>query len=370
MAPKNKGAGQDQGAGGPGPDLAALYRSVAKKSGADVVLGVDMAPTAWLSTGMPLVDLAFGGGIPRGRITHVWGDSVTGKSALGLWLIAQQQKAFPSSAICVLDTEKALALPFMESMGVNASKLAVFDPRTVEDTFKCAEEFVTQAVALGIPGEQILVIWDSLAATLPTNEADGDYDDPRRPGSLAASISLGLKKIRPIMVNSGAVFLVLNQCRSKIGVMFGAKTGPCGGLSPKFYADLSVRATGMATFKHGDNPYGLKIGLTVEKSRVGINAGRKARYHCYFIAGILTDLPEFYDALKLYGLARNSGAKIIVGEREFSNKADFLDVLGNDPPYRQTLVDAISAQMLVGTVVADSDAPALANDTADESGDE
>jgi recombination protein RecA len=353
MAPKEKGAGQGRSASGSGPDLAALYKAIGKKTGVNVYLAVDMAPAQWLSTGMPLVDLALGGGIPRGRITHIWGDSSTGKSAIGLWLVKQQQSVFPNSAIFYVDTEKALGLPFVSKLGVNPATLGIGDPKTVEETFDFVQASIELAISAGVPGEQILVIWDSLAATVTAIEEASDHEDKVRPGTLAASISRGLKKIRPTVVSSGASFVILNQCRTNIGVMYGEKTQPCGGLATKFYSDLSVRTSAMTKFKHGENMYGIKVGLKVDKSRVGVNMGRKTRFHIYFVAGVLTDLPEFYDELKIYGLARNSGAQIKVGEDTFANKEAFVQRLEGDFVYRQGLVDLLSKEMLVGKVVCD-----------------
>ena len=327
-------------------DYAKLYKAVAKATSVDVSFGNSTtAPILWMSTGLPLLDLAMGGGLARGRITHICGDSSTGKSVVGLWLAKRHQAACPVGTVIYIDTEHAIGSDFCRKVGVDMDRMAVARPDTVEETFAFVDAVIV-AVTKDIPGENVLIIWDSLAATVSGAEAKGEYDSAGQPGRLAAACSRGLKKLRPVIARSGATFVIINQLRMDIGVMYGEKAKPAGGKAPRYYSDSSLRLRQvelLKTSKEAD-PFGIRVEAFVDKSRVSIPF-RRASFKILYTIGQLSDTGEVYDALKKYNLATYRGGAVHVGDREFDSKAIFEATLLKEPEYFTALINRLREAM-------------------------
>jgi len=182
-------------------DFGKFYKALAKKTGAEIITGDSMLPIHWLPTGIPLLDVVTGGGVPQGRITHCCGESSVGKSLLGLWLAKMHQIAYPNGNVVYIDTERALGSDFCRKVGVDMSKLAVVTPETVEMTFDVMDQ-AAEAVFKEMPGENLLIVWDSVAATVSAAEKEEDYDSKAQPARLAAACSRGMKKLRPVIAKT------------------------------------------------------------------------------------------------------------------------------------------------------------------------
>ena len=370
MAVRKRAA--DNGTGAQAPvavDLAALSKLIAKKTGTDVFVAEELEPTSFMSTGLPLVDLVFGGGLPMGRISHVWGDSSTGKSLLAMWIAAYQQSIDPELMLIYADTERALEREFAKKLGVDLNRVLLGHPETVEEAFAfldCAIAEVTKVV----PSDKVLVVWDSIASTMSAQEKKASYDG-QQPARLAAAMSAGLKQFRPRIHKSGVTMLMVNQCRKKVGVMYGAKDGPCGGNAVIFYSDLSFRLYQQAVFKEtaDSDPYGARVRMKADKCRVGIPA-RQGWFDLFWGTGQVTDLPAYYDALKKYKLGGSAGGgKVVVkdgvgpdnGKTMFDGKNGLIMRLATDLEYKMHIVNLLRTAMTPSNIII-GDTPAVGTD--------
>lgn len=360
MAPRKRASSDDTGASAPAVvDLAAMSRAIAKATGTEVLVAEELEPTSFLSTGLPLVDLVFGGGLPQARISHVWGDSSTGKSLLAMWVAAYQQSIDPEMLVIYGDTERALERAFAQKIGLDLKRVVLGHPDTVEEAFSFYASAIDAASKLVDPAKT-LVVWDSVASTMSAQEQKAGYEG-QQPARLAAAMSAGLKQFRPCIHKSGVTMLMINQCRKKVGISYGAKDGPCGGNAVIFYSDLSFRLTQQAVFKENKeaDPYGVRVRLRADKCRVGIPA-RQGWFDLFWGTGQVTDLPAYYDALKKYKLAGSAGGgKIIVkdgvgpegGKTLFSGKNDLINRLAADVPYKMLLVSLLRDAMTPANVI-------------------
>lgn len=344
---------------------AKVSKSVKRKNVCDIDLGVNLRANSFTSTGLALLDLALNGGIPDAAITHIWGDSSVGKTAIGLRIAAQFQAKHPDGFVFYGDNERALASAFPKLMGVDLDRVFFVVPETAELTMLAMEEAIRQLSAK-LGHSRILLIWDSLASAVTESELAAGYGS-KIPGELARCMSKGLKKLRPTVVEYGVPLVILNQCRNSIGQTFGDPSHPCGGNAPIFYSDLSVRLRKIEEFRventvkgktvKGD-PYGIKIMAKVDKSRVGV-PGRTARFRFYYANGIMSDVEEMYDALIRYRLADYSGGvklldltrcDLATGNRAWqppvcSSKEEFVNILYTNPGLYQELLRQLHVSM-------------------------
>lgn len=360
MARKVRANSVSMGASAPiAADLVDLCKLVGKKTGTDVLIAENMEFTTFMSTGLPLVDLVFGGGLPIGRISHVWGDSSTGKSLLAMWIAAYQQALDPEMLVIYADTERALDREFTSKLGVDLCRVLVGHPDTVEETFAFLDFSITEAVKLR-PPSKILVVWDSVASTMSAQEQKAGYEG-QQPARLAAAMSAGLKQFRPKIHKTGVTMLMVNQCRKKVGISYGAKDQPCGGNAVIFYSDLSFRLYQQAVFKEkaDSDPYGARVRMKSDKMRVGIPA-RQGWFDLFWGTGQVTDLPAYYDALKKYSLAGpDGGGKVLVkdgvgpdgGKTIFANKNALINRIAADKSYQLLLVDLLRVAMTPANII-------------------
>jgi recombination protein RecA len=362
--------------GAPGPvDFGALYEEIRKTAeNMDLIVATDLAPTQFFSTGLPLLDLALNGGMPLGRIVHIHGASTTGKTALALWLVRAYQAAYPDGYPGYLDSERALSGVFATSLGLDMGRLAVGIPDTVESAF-AGMESMARTLHKRVPGIPPLVVWDSLAATLTMAEEEVEYEGKDQLGRLAAACSRGFKKLRPVVYETGALLIVANQDRAKIGVTYGAKEAPCGGKAPIYYSDVSIKLGHKGKLRRGKgmDPYGVAVEALIEKTRIGFPF-RRAGFRILWEEGVLSDLAEMLDALKFYGLAKSSGKTLNLGEfGEFPGKPEFFSALADDPVLLEGITKALGQAMqpkhgTIATVLAGTDEETRAEDVEDDDG--
>ena len=211
-----------------------------------------------IPTGAMTLDLALGGGLPKGRIIEIYGPESSGKTTLALHAIAEAQKQGGVAAF--VDAEHALDPVYAEALGVNIEDLLVSQP----DTGEAALEIVDQLVRSSAID---LVVIDSVAALVPRAEIEGEMGDSHV-GLQARLMSQALRKITGNIGKSGCTVIFLNQLRLKIGVTYGNPETTTGGNALKFYASVRLDIRRIQTLKKGNDQFGIRAKVKVAKNKI------------------------------------------------------------------------------------------------------
>jgi recombination protein RecA len=212
-----------------------------------------------ISTGSLALDIALGiGGLPRGRITEVFGPEMAGKSTLAMHLIAQAQRQGGLAAY--IDVEHAMDPTFAQSIGINIEDLLISQPDTGEQALEITEALV-RSNAVDV------IIVDSVAALVPRAEIEGDMGDSL-PGIQARLMSQALRKLTAAISRSRAVVVFINQLREKVGVVFGNPEVTPGGRALKFYSSVRIDLRRIESLKQGDQIIGNRVRAKVVKNKV------------------------------------------------------------------------------------------------------
>lgn len=223
--------------------------------GAESRLDVQVVPTGSLS-----LDVALGvGGVPKGRITEIYGPESGGKTTLALAIVAQSQKAGGTCAF--IDAEHALDPVYARALGVDTDELLVSQPDNGEQALEIMELLVRS-------GAVDVIVVDSVAALTPKAEIEGDMG-AMQPGLQARLMSQALRKLTGILSKTGTAAIFINQVREKIGVMYGNPETTTGGRALKFYASvrLDVRRIGQPV-KNGDEAVANTVKIKTVKNKV------------------------------------------------------------------------------------------------------
>ena len=211
-----------------------------------------------IPSGAISIDLALGGGYPKGRIIEIYGPESSGKTTLTLHAIAEVQKQGGTAAF--IDAEHALDPSYARRLGVDTDNLLVAQPDNGEQALEICETLVrSNAVDL--------IVVDSVAALVPQAEIEGDMGDSHM-GLQARLMSQALRKLTGIINKSKATVIFINQIRMKIGVMFGNPETTTGGNALKFYASLRIDIRRTGQIKSGDEVIGNRTKVKVVKNKV------------------------------------------------------------------------------------------------------
>ena len=214
-----------------------------------------------VSSGSIGLDMALGGGYPKGRVIEIYGAESSGKTTTALHAAVEVQKI--GKMVLYLDYENAIDPEYCESIGLDLSKekFRIANPSTTEDGFEVIRAFLEA-------GDIGLIVVDSVAAMVPRAELNGDFGDSKM-GLQARAMSQGLRMLTRSISKSNAIVIFINQTRDKIGVMFGDPTTTTGGNALKFYASqrLDVRKAGGEKDKEGEFT-SIISKITVKKNKV------------------------------------------------------------------------------------------------------
>ena len=212
-----------------------------------------------ISTGSISLDAALGiGGIPRGRITEIYGPESSGKTTLTLHIIAEAQKMGGYAAF--IDAEHAMDPEYAKKLGVDTDNLLISQPDTGEQALDITETLVRS-------GALDIIVIDSVAALVPKAELDGDMGDSHM-GLQARLMSQALRKLTGSVSKSKTSVIFNNQIRHKIGVMFGSPETTTGGNALKFYASIRLDIRRIGQIKEGDQVVGNRTRVIVVKNKV------------------------------------------------------------------------------------------------------
>lgn len=252
---------------------------------------VELLPSGSLS-----LDIALGGGYPKGRIIEIYGPESSGKTTLTLHAIAEIQKQGGTAAF--IDAEHALDPAYAKRLGVDTDNLLVSQPDNGEQALEICETLVrSNAVDL--------IVVDSVAALVPQAEIDGDMGDSHM-GLQARLMSQALRKLTGIINKSKATVIFINQIRMKIGVMFGNPETTTGGNALKFYASVRADIRRIGQIKEGENIIGNRTKVKIVKNKIA-PPFRVAEFDIMYNEGI-SKTGDVLDLAVQYGVVGKSGA--------------------------------------------------------------
>ena len=254
-------------------------------------IDVELLPSGSLS-----LDLALGGGYPKGRIIEIYGPESSGKTTLALHAIAEMQKQGGQAAF--IDAEHALDPAYAKKIGVDTDNLFISQPDNGEQALEICETLVRS-------GAVDLIVVDSVAALVPQAEIDGDMGDAQM-GLQARLMSQAMRKLTGIISKSKATVIFINQIRMKIGVMFGNPETTTGGNALKFYASVRMDIRRIGQIKDGEDIAGNRTKVKIVKNKIAAPF-RTAEFDIMYNEGI-SKVGDVLDLAVQKGIVDKAGA--------------------------------------------------------------
>ena len=302
--------------------------SIMKLGEAGAKMNIETIPTGALS-----LDIALGvGGIPRGRVTEIYGPESSGKTTVALHMIAEAQKLGGYAAF--IDAEHALDPIYARKLGVDVDNLLISQPDNGEQALEIADALVRS-------GAIDIIVIDSVAALVPRAEIEGEMGDSHV-GLQARLMSQALRKLTGIIAKSKTATIFINQIREKVGVMFGNPETTTGGRSLKFYSTIRLDVRRIETLKNGNEMIGSRTRVKVVKNKIA-PPFRQAEFDIMYGEGISLE-GCLVDLGVEYGIINKSGAWYSYGdERLGQGKENVKELLKNNSKMTKELDEKIRA---------------------------
>ena len=287
-----------------------------------------------IQTGALTLDMALGGGLPKGRVIEIYGPESSGKTTLALHAIAEIQKEGGVAAF--IDAEHALDPYYAEHLGVKIEDLLISQPDTGEMALEICDQLVRSSAV-------DLIIIDSVAALTPRAEIEGEMGDSHM-GLQARLMSQALRKITGNIGKSQCTVIFLNQLRLKIGVTYGNPETTTGGNALKFYASVRLDIRRIQTLKKGNDQFGIRVKVKVAKNKVA-PPFRIAEFDIIFGEGISTlgcllDIAEEYDIV-----IRKGAWYSFEGNNVAQGRDNTIIRMKEDPEFAQKVKDLVMAKL-------------------------
>ncbi len=346
MAKTKKSTAHETGAGGKDTALQRVIAQIEKQYGQGAIMQMDehcYAKIKGIGTGALSLDIALGGaGIPRGRVTELFGPESSGKTTLALHVIASAQKAGGVAAF--IDAEHALDTTWAKRLGVDVSGLLVSQPDTGEQALDIAEMLIAS-------NSVDVIVIDSVAALTPKAELEGEMGDTHV-GLQARLMSQAMRKLTGIISKSKTSLIFINQIRMKIGVMFGNPETTPGGRALKFYSSVRIDLRRISTLRDSSEAIGSRVRARVVKNKIA-PPFRDTEFDIMFDSGIsyegdLLDLGLAADVVQRSGAWINYGGVRLGQGRENAKK-----YLADNPDLREE----IKTKVLVAKGLVEAPAP-------------
>jgi len=297
------------------------------KLGDGVIHDIEAIPTGSLS-----LDYALGiGGIPRGRVTEIYGPESSGKTTLCLHIIAEAQKLDGLAAF--IDAEHALDVNYAKRLGVDTSNLLISQPDFGEQALEITDTLV-RSNALDV------IVIDSVAALVPRSEIEGEMGDATM-AVQARLMSQALRKLTAAISKSKTSVIFINQLRSKIGVMFGNPETTTGGNALKFYASVRLDIRKVAAIKDGEQVIGNRTKVKIVKSKVA-PPFKQVEFDILYNEGI-SKSGDLIDLAVEQGIVKKGGAWFTYGEDRYQGREGFRQKLIETPD----LIDKLSKELKI-----------------------
>jgi recombination protein RecA len=294
-----------------------------------------VTPIGAISTGSISIDYALGiGGLPRGRVTEIFGPESSGKTTLALQVIAEAQKAGGMAAF--VDAEHALDAQYAQKLGVDLENLLVSQPDNGEQALEIVEVLIRS-------NSVDVVVVDSVAALVPKAEIEGEMGEAQM-GLQARLMSQALRKLTGVVSKSNTTLIFINQLREKIGVMFGNPETTTGGRALKFYASVRVDIRRIGSIKDGDQVIGGRTRVKVVKNKVA-PPFREAEFDVMYGEGISRE-GDLLDLAVERRIVEKSGAWFAyAGERLGQGRENAKQFLKDNPDVRRAIDDRVRKEL-------------------------
>ena len=308
-----------------------------------------------ISSGALTLDLALGGGLPKGRVIEIYGPESSGKTTLALHAVAEVQKA--GGVAAYVDAEHALDPAYSAALGVDIANLLITQPDTGEQALEIVDQLV-RSTAVDI------VVVDSVAALVPRAEIEGEMGDAHV-GLQARLMSQALRKITGNIGKTGCSVVFINQLRQKIGISYGNPETTTGGNALKFYASVRLDIRRIQTLKRGNEEYGTRAKVKVAKNKVA-PPFRIAEFDIIFGKGIST-LGCLIDLAEETGVVTRRGAWYSFnGDNISQGRDNAIKYMEEKPEFAKEVEKLVREKLEMGAVVsANSVAPLDSADSAD-----
>jgi recombination protein RecA len=324
--------------------LALVLSQIERNFGKGSIMRLGDAPqmkVETISTGALTLDLALGGGLPKGRIIEIYGPESSGKTTVALHAVAEVQKLGGVAAF--VDAEHALDPVYAANLGVDIENLLVSQPDTGEAALEIVDQLVRSAAV-------DIVVIDSVAALVPRAEIEGEMGDSHM-GLQARLMSQALRKITGNIGKSGCTVIFINQLRQKIGVTYGSPETTTGGQALKYYASVRLDIRRIQTLKKGTEEYGNRAKVKVAKNKVA-PPFRIAEFDVIFGKGIST-LGCLADMAEETGVIVRKGAWYSYnGENISQGRDNAIKYMEENPEFTQEVEALVRQKLDMGAEVS------------------